>query len=660
MNDASSRSHAIFTITFTQATYSADLPCETVSKINLVDLAGSERASATGAEGIRLTEGGNINRSLVSLGNVISALAEQSSHPSTQRHIPYRDSVLTWLLKDSLGGNSKTIMIATVSPAMCNYGETLSTLRYASRAKNIVNKPVVNEDPNVRLIRDLRAEIKRLKMIITDGNFDVSQPGSTKTVTELFSEDIQRKENQIAQLTKTWAGKWEGYQNIIEDSNLALHSEGIKMTVASELPHFLAVDDDALGTGVVIYRLQHEHTSIGAAGSSPRPDIELNGLDIESPHCVVEHVSGKVYLTPHDGTTSVNTDLVTSKIKLTHGDIVQFGSSTVFRFNHPQEAAEMKEKDETRARGRLLELSPVSPKDMLEEQRLAIERHYEEKLESMRREMESRNQHEKERLMKELEKLKISSSVEIPSVQVGDEGAPLGSPGAEDDPYQVMKSIGYQPIDSRRQRTTSIRIKDITGGEVAAHSYSSTDSPVPALRFSPSPSPDTPVQSHELPLLSPATGQHNAVPERVSDSPIDPELNKILETYEILHDTCGIPSVQHTPPMDTFDGVPDFTTSSQYDLGYGSRNMAQSRADSCLSASCPQGPSTFQPDGDTVDEQQDDLRTVEQELDNVGELVRDGVVYRRKRGDTERVRKLAKKLTRDVDQLRKEKDDYSV
>ncbi|CAJ0928469.1 unnamed protein product [Ranitomeya imitator] len=118
MNDVSSRSHAIFTINFTQAKFDAEMPCETVSKIHLVDLAGSERADATGATGVRLKEGGNINKSLVTLGNVISALADLSQDAANhlakkkQVFVPYRDSVLTWLLKDSLGGNAKTIMIA--------------------------------------------------------------------------------------------------------------------------------------------------------------------------------------------------------------------------------------------------------------------------------------------------------------------------------------------------------------------------------------------------------------------------------------------------------------------------------------------------------------------------------------------------------------------
>lgn len=135
----------------------------------------SERANATGATGQRLKEGAHINKSLVTLGSVISALAEQSNSTasigsgSAKRvlYIPYRDSILTWLLKDSLGGNSKTIMIAALSPADCNYSETLSTLRYANRAKNIINKPTINEDPNVKLIRELRDEINKLKSMLS-------------------------------------------------------------------------------------------------------------------------------------------------------------------------------------------------------------------------------------------------------------------------------------------------------------------------------------------------------------------------------------------------------------------------------------------------------------------------------------------------------------
>ncbi|KCV70426.1 hypothetical protein H696_02768 [Fonticula alba] len=165
MNETSSRSHAVFTMIMTQRQkdLATGLVAEKVSKIALVDLAGSERADSTGATGARLREGSNINKSLTALGMVISALADMSADPKKKIHIPYRDSVLTWLLKDNLGGNSKTCMLAALSPAEINYDETLSTLRYADRAKRIVNKATVNEDQNARMIRELREEVARLR-----------------------------------------------------------------------------------------------------------------------------------------------------------------------------------------------------------------------------------------------------------------------------------------------------------------------------------------------------------------------------------------------------------------------------------------------------------------------------------------------------------------
>ncbi|XP_056279526.1 kinesin-like protein KIF1B isoform X17 [Pseudoliparis swirei] len=176
MNETSSRSHAVFTILFTQKKHDSqtDQSTEKVSKISLVDLAGSERADSTGATGTRLKEGANINKSLTTLGKVISALAEVTQDNCTSKSkkkkktdfIPYRDSVLTWLLRENLGGNSRTAMVAALSPADINYDETLSTLRYADRAKNIKCNAVINEDPNNKLVRDLKDEVARLKELL--------------------------------------------------------------------------------------------------------------------------------------------------------------------------------------------------------------------------------------------------------------------------------------------------------------------------------------------------------------------------------------------------------------------------------------------------------------------------------------------------------------
>uniref|UniRef100_A0A4W5R589 Kinesin family member 16B n=1 Tax=Hucho hucho TaxID=62062 RepID=A0A4W5R589_9TELE len=329
MNDTSSRSHAIFTINFTQAKFDAEMPRETISKIHLVDLAGSERADATGATGV--------NKSLVTLGNVISALADLSQDgvntnlKKKQVFVPYRDSVLTWLLKDSLGGNSKTIMIATISPADVNYGETLSALRYADRAKNIINKPTINEDCNVKLIRDLRAEIARLKALLVQGN----QVG-------ICHNDLNYI---VLELTKEWTNKWNETQNILKEETLALRKEGIGVILDSELPHLIGIDDDLLSTGIILYHLKEGRTYVGRDDASTVQDIVLHGLDLESEHCMFANQTGTVTLVPLNGAQcSVNGVQVTEASPLNQGAVILLGRTNLFRFNHPKEAAELREK----------------------------------------------------------------------------------------------------------------------------------------------------------------------------------------------------------------------------------------------------------------------------------------------------------------------------
>ncbi|XP_059408800.1 kinesin-like protein KIF16B isoform X4 [Carassius carassius] len=348
MNDTSSRSHAIFTINFTQAKFDAEMPSETLSKIHLVDLAGSERADATGATGVRLKEGGNINKSLVTLGNVISALADLSleggnSHlKKKQVFVPYRDSVLTWLLKDSLGGNSKTIMIATISPADVNYGETLSTLRYANRAKNIINKPTINEDSNVRLIRELRAEIARLKALLVQGNQIALLDSPTALSME---EELQQNEARVLELTKEWTNKWNETQNILKEETLALRKEGIGVILDSELPHLIGIDDDLLSTGIILYHLKEGRTYVGRDDATTEQDIILHGLGLESEHCLIENQNGTVTLIPlNDAQCSVNGVQITEPCQLNQGAVMLLGRTNMFRFNHPKEAAKLREK----------------------------------------------------------------------------------------------------------------------------------------------------------------------------------------------------------------------------------------------------------------------------------------------------------------------------
>ncbi|PKU64923.1 kinesin-like protein KIN-4C [Dendrobium catenatum] len=172
MNSQSSRSHAIFTICLEQKRYadcsrdgfvSNDFGDDILhAKLHLVDLAGSERAKRTGADGMRLKEGIHINKGLLALGNVINALGDEKKRKDGG-HIPYRDSKLTRLLQDSLGGNSKTVMIACISPADANAEETINTLKYANRAKNIQNKAVINRDPASIEMQKLRSQLEQLQ-----------------------------------------------------------------------------------------------------------------------------------------------------------------------------------------------------------------------------------------------------------------------------------------------------------------------------------------------------------------------------------------------------------------------------------------------------------------------------------------------------------------
>ncbi|XP_049878252.1 kinesin-like protein Klp98A [Pectinophora gossypiella] len=349
MNDVSSRSHAIFTITFVQASYLRhnNMPSETVSKVHLVDLAGSERADATGATGQRLVEGAHINKSLVTLGSVISALAESSQQPIDVRQqkgvkknvfIPYRDSVLTWLLKDSLGGNSKTIMIAAISPADCNYGETLSTLRYANRAKNIINKPTINEDPNVKLIRELREEIDKLRAQIAHNTDPVqTEPGVLAT--------LQRKEAQEKVLTEKWTEKWRETQQILQEQKaLGLRKSGLGVVLDSDMPHLVGIDDNLLSTGVTLYHLKEGETVIGSEEYSPTPDIVLTGAGVLPLHCRVSLREGVATVHPAPAAQCwLNTVLIDKPAKLSQGCILLLGRTNMFRYNDPAEAAKLRQ-----------------------------------------------------------------------------------------------------------------------------------------------------------------------------------------------------------------------------------------------------------------------------------------------------------------------------
>ncbi|XP_061766551.1 uncharacterized protein kif16bb isoform X3 [Nerophis ophidion] len=345
MNDCSSRSHAIFTINFTQAWFDAELPREMLSKIHLVDLAGSERADAVRTSGVRLKEGANINKSLVTLGTVISALADLSAVERTSKKqkifIPYRDSVLTWLLKDSLGGNSKTTMIATISPADLHYAETLSTLRYASRARNIVNSPTVNEDSSVKLIRELQSEVTRLKNLL-EGTKLVSHKQLSSSLK--VEEELHQNEEKIYTLTKEWTCRWEETHSLLEEEAVAVKKEGSAVVLDCQLPHLIGIDEDLLSTGISLFYLKEGKTLVNPNKASCGLDVAVGKPKLG---CVFENHAGIVTLIPQEGAAcAVNRTVVTHPCQLTQGAIIQLGSRTLLRFNHPTGAVDLREKQE--------------------------------------------------------------------------------------------------------------------------------------------------------------------------------------------------------------------------------------------------------------------------------------------------------------------------
>ncbi|XP_045537254.1 kinesin-like protein unc-104 [Papilio machaon] len=384
MNETSSRSHAVFTIFFTQQRHdkTTNLMSEKVSKISLVDLAGSERADSTGAKGTRLKEGANINKSLTTLGKVISALAEIASKSKKSKKadfIPYRDSVLTWLLRENLGGNSKTAMIAAISPADINYDETLSTLRYADRAKQIVCKAVVNEDANAKLIRELKEEILKLRELLKAEGIDVEEgpdgrvvyekkeqpiteetsPARKKseeavlspklsraatTIAEEAVDQLQASEKLIAELNETWEEKLKRTEQIrvqreavFAEMGVAV-KEGITVGVYSpkKTPHLVNLNEDPNLSECLIYYIKDGVTRLGTSEANVPQDIQLSGSHILSEHCIFENTDGVICLIPHHGAlVYINGREVHEPIILKTGSRVILGKNHVFRFTHP-------------------------------------------------------------------------------------------------------------------------------------------------------------------------------------------------------------------------------------------------------------------------------------------------------------------------------------
>ena len=350
MNATSSRAHTVVTITFDQIIKNTDSGQETKksSVMNLVDLAGSERADSTGAVGDRLKEGANINKSLSALGNVISALAELSMGSKKKIVVPYRDSALTKLLQNALGGNSKTIMIAALSPADINYDETLSTLRYADRAKKIKNKAVINENPMDKLIRELKEENDRLKKAMEGGGLVGQDMGMTPEEVEKMKKQLEEEirvqlmanQEMLTQNTQSWEEQLAAART---------ETEGIVDNTAarkSKEPHLVNLNEDAMLSGVLCHFLSPKETTVGRKDAKPVPNICLSGLSIQKQHAVFKHKNETVEIESVSGTGSkikVNGIPLQGKKVLCHKDRVLFGSNHMYVFMNPQKKNEASE-----------------------------------------------------------------------------------------------------------------------------------------------------------------------------------------------------------------------------------------------------------------------------------------------------------------------------
>ncbi|XP_069053897.1 kinesin-like protein KIF1A isoform X18 [Lepisosteus oculatus] len=491
MNETSSRSHAVFNIIFTQKRHDAetDNTSEKVSKVSLVDLAGSERADSTGAKGTRLKEGANINKSLTTLGKVISALAEVDSGPNKNKKkkkvesfIPYRDSVLTWLLRENLGGNSRTAMVAALSPADINYDETLSTLRYADRAKQIRCNAVINEDPNNRLVRELKEEVSRLKdLLYAQGLGDIiemtnamtgmspspslsalsSRAGSINSLHDriMFSpgseeaiERLKETEKIIAELNETWEEKLRRTEAIrmerealLAEMGVAMREDGGTVGVFSpkKTPHLVNLNEDPLMSECLLYYIKDGITRVGREDASSRQDIVLSGHFIKDEHCTFTSTTNNlgevvVILEPcEESETYVNGKRVTEPTILRSGNRIIMGKSHVFRFNHPEQARQERERTpcaETPA-------EPVdwafAQRELLEKQGIDMKQEMEQRLQEL--EDQYRREREEANNLLEQQRLDYESKLEALQKQVDSCCYPLETTEEEEEPEEEVQ-----------------------------------------------------------------------------------------------------------------------------------------------------------------------------------------------------------------------------
>jgi hypothetical protein len=342
MNATSSRAHTVFSIVFCRKRTEMGLTSEVRSRMNLVDLAGSERTNSTGATGDRLKEGCAINTSLSALGNVISALADLANGKK-KVFVPYRNSVLTRLLQDALGGNSKTIMVCALSPADVNFDETISTLRYASRAKQIKNKVTKNENPTDRIIQALKEENARLIAMLggaapTGSGEEVAK---MKAELEAARQEKEANDRRLQEMMMSWEEKLA-----LAKQQQQQHEQGQGQAArdlhAVRVPYLVNLHQDAALNECVMYTLNKPTMRVGKADADPAPEMVLAGLNVRSQHAVFTTDGAQVRLAACEPGTKLfvnGSQVGVEGCALKHLDRVIMGNNFVFRFNLPADQA---------------------------------------------------------------------------------------------------------------------------------------------------------------------------------------------------------------------------------------------------------------------------------------------------------------------------------
>eukprot|EP00392_Amoebophrya_sp_AT5.2_P011327 g11404.t1 len=355
MNPRSSRSHTIFTISVTL--YQGKLEKadhQLSSKINMVDLAGSERQKKTNAEGDHLKEGAAINQSLSNLALVIHSLAAQQTGKvkKHQDHVPYRNSKLTHFLQPALSGNSKTVMIAAVSPALTNIQETLSTLRFANSAKEIKTKPSANATTNLGIVEQLKEQIRELQKQLAAGGGRESQGGGGPVVDPELLKEIQELKALKEKFGESFEEHLANGALIRSGQQRALQEAGLAVADDPNAPGLISVSSDATLSGKLCLYITKPNLTVGTEG-----DVRLQGLGITKKMCVLscktpEQKAVVMKLLPDEvekGKTSVfpvvhhnGSKLPASSepVTLEHRDRLVFGKALAFRVHIPKVAAE--------------------------------------------------------------------------------------------------------------------------------------------------------------------------------------------------------------------------------------------------------------------------------------------------------------------------------